>query len=104
MRLTAHTVHHGMRLPITAHTSRPWRIHELAPDFRLEDVWELPTPGGRDDLARLVRACQAERLAPWPGRRVLEPRRGGSASINQQSSHPGDGPGPSPRPGSGGRA
>src|SRR5918995_1857264 len=28
-----------MRLPNTAHTSRPWRIHELTPDFRLEDVW-----------------------------------------------------------------
>src|SRR5918999_3135155 len=43
-----------MRLPKTAHTSRPWRIHELADDFQLEDVWELPTPGGPDDLARLV--------------------------------------------------
>jgi hypothetical protein len=43
-----------MRLPSTAHTSRPWRIHEIAPDFRLEDVWALPTPGGPDDLARLV--------------------------------------------------
>ena len=44
-----------MRLPNTAHTSRPWRIHEVAPDFRLEDVWALPTPGGPDDLPRLVR-------------------------------------------------
>jgi hypothetical protein len=43
-----------MKLPDTAHTSRPWRIHELTPDFRLEDVWALPTPGGPDDLARLV--------------------------------------------------
>jgi hypothetical protein len=43
-----------MRLPDAAHTSRPWRIHELAPDFRLEDVWALPTPGGRDDFPRLV--------------------------------------------------
>jgi Protein of unknown function (DUF2867) len=44
-----------MRLPSTAHTSRPWRIHELAGEFRLEDVWALPTPGGRDDFPRLVR-------------------------------------------------
>jgi hypothetical protein len=44
-----------MRLPETAHTSRPWRIHEIAKDFELEDVWELPTPGGPDDLARLVK-------------------------------------------------
>jgi hypothetical protein len=43
-----------MRLPNTAHTSRPWRIHELTHDFRLEDVWELPTPGGPDDFPRLV--------------------------------------------------
>jgi hypothetical protein len=44
-----------MKLPNTAHTSRPWRIHELTPDFRLEDVWALPTPGGPDDFPRLVR-------------------------------------------------
>jgi hypothetical protein len=44
-----------MRLPKTAHTSRAWRIHEFTGDFELEDLWELPTPGGPDDLARLVR-------------------------------------------------
>src|SRR5215204_1362300 len=44
-----------MRLPNTAHTSRPWRIHELTRDFRLEDVWTLPTPGGPDDFPQLVR-------------------------------------------------
>ena len=44
-----------MRLPATAHTSRPWRIHEIAADFTLEDVWALPTPGGPDELDRLVR-------------------------------------------------
>jgi hypothetical protein len=43
-----------MRLPNAAHESRPWRIHELTHDFRLEDVWELPTPGGPDDFPRLV--------------------------------------------------
>ena len=43
-----------MRLPDAAHTSRPWRIHEIAPDFRLEDVWELPGRGGEDDFPRLV--------------------------------------------------
>ncbi|MEE1782355.1 DUF2867 domain-containing protein [Streptomyces sp. SP17BM10] len=43
-----------MRLPSTAHTSRPWRIHGIAPDFRVEDVWALPTPGGPDDLPHLV--------------------------------------------------
>ena len=44
-----------MKLPEHgAHTSRPWRIHELTRDFRLEDVWALPTPGGPDDFPRLV--------------------------------------------------
>jgi hypothetical protein len=43
-----------MRLPNTAHTSRPWRIHQITSDFRLEDVWALPTPGGPDDFPRLV--------------------------------------------------
>jgi Protein of unknown function (DUF2867) len=42
------------RLPDSAHTSRPWRIHELTPDFALEDVWALPTPGGPDDFHSLV--------------------------------------------------
>lgn len=48
-----------MRLPNTAHTSRPWRIHELTRDFRLEDVWALPTPGSPDDFPRLVQQFAA---------------------------------------------
>jgi hypothetical protein len=43
-----------MKLPDIEHTSRPWRIHELTRDFRLEDVWALPTPGGPDDFPRFV--------------------------------------------------
>jgi hypothetical protein len=43
-----------MRLPDSAQTSRPWRIHELTRDFRIEDVWALPTPGGPEDFPRLV--------------------------------------------------
>jgi hypothetical protein len=43
-----------MRLPDSEHTSRPWRIHEMTTDFRIEDVWALPTPGGPDDFPRLV--------------------------------------------------
>jgi hypothetical protein len=37
------------------HTSRPWRIHALTKDFRVLDVWALPTPGGPDDFPRLVK-------------------------------------------------
>jgi hypothetical protein len=48
-----------MRLPNTAHTSRPWRVHEFTRDFRLEDVWALPTPGGPDDFPRLVQGFAA---------------------------------------------
>jgi hypothetical protein len=43
-----------MRLPDTAHTSRPWRIHQLAPDFHVEDVWQLPCGGGPGEFAGLV--------------------------------------------------
>jgi hypothetical protein len=48
-----------MRLSASAHTSRPWRIHEIAPDFELEDVWGLPTPGGAGDFSRLVELATA---------------------------------------------
>jgi hypothetical protein len=48
-----------MRLPPSAHTARPWRIHELTHDFRLEDVWALPTPGSAGDFPELVRVFAA---------------------------------------------
>ena len=57
-----------MRLPNEAHTSRPWRIHEITPDFRLYDVWALPTPGDRDDFPRLVRQFAAGDTARNPSR------------------------------------
>ena len=44
----------GWRLPDSAHTSRPWRIHEITSDFRLEDVWGMPAPGGPHDYPRAV--------------------------------------------------
>lgn len=48
-----------MKLPNSAHFSQPWRIHDLARDFRLEDVWALPTPGGPDDFPRLIELVTA---------------------------------------------
>lgn len=48
-----------MRLPPAAHTSRPWRIHDLTRDFRLEDVWALPTPGGPGDFPRLLELARS---------------------------------------------
>jgi len=43
-----------MRVPNAVHESSPWRIREVAPDFTLEDVWELPAYGGADDFPRLL--------------------------------------------------
>jgi Protein of unknown function (DUF2867) len=43
-----------MRLPAEAHASQPWQIHDVIPDFELEDVWELPCRGRWDEFPRLV--------------------------------------------------
>lgn len=43
-----------MRLPNAAHESGPWRIHEIVPDFTLEDVWGLPVDGDADDFPKLL--------------------------------------------------
>ena len=59
-----------IKLPNSAHTSRPWRIHELTRDFRLEDVWALPTPGGPDDFPRLVQRFAAADPSESPSRAV----------------------------------
>jgi Protein of unknown function (DUF2867) len=63
----------GQRLPDSAHTSLPWRIHEIAPDFRVEDVWALPTPGGPGHFPRLVRQVASGDTSSNPSRtaRVL---------------------------------
>ncbi len=66
-----------MKLPSSAHTSQPWRIHEIAPDFDLEDVWALPTPGGPDDFPRLVRQFSAGDTsdnASWAARMLFRIR------------------------------
>jgi hypothetical protein len=60
----------AMRLPNSEHTSRPWRIHELTRDFRLEDVWALPTPGGPDDFPRLVQGIASADPSHRPSRAV----------------------------------
>jgi len=56
-----------MTVSRSEHTSRPWRIHELTSDFRLEDVWALPVTGGPDDLARLVdQVATGDPARDWP--------------------------------------
>ncbi|AZK95316.1 MULTISPECIES: DUF2867 domain-containing protein [Streptomyces] len=50
-----------MRLPRTAHTEQPWRIHAVAPDFRVEDVWSFRTPGaGPGDFPVMLAAMRAD--------------------------------------------
>ena len=58
----------GARLPNATHISRPWRIHELARDFRLEDVWALPTPGGPGDFPYLVEGFASGATGDSPSR------------------------------------
>lgn len=55
-----------MKLQNSAHTSRHWRIHELAPDFHLEDVWALPASGGRDEFRELVQTLAASNPSQSP--------------------------------------
>ncbi|MBH0777953.1 DUF2867 domain-containing protein [Nocardia bovistercoris] len=43
-----------MRIPISVFTDQPWRVHAVAPDFDVADVWLLPASGGPRDLDRLV--------------------------------------------------
>jgi Protein of unknown function (DUF2867) len=58
------------RLPNSAHSSRPWRIHEIAADFRLEDVWALPVRGEKSDFCALVQGIAAgdPSRGSWPAR------------------------------------
>lgn len=59
-----------MKLPESAHTEQPWRIHEIAPDFRIEDVWSFRTPGaGPDDFPAMIEALrEISGQASWPTR------------------------------------
>jgi hypothetical protein len=59
-----------MRLANSDHESRPWRIAEIAPDFRLEDVWALPAQGGAEDFETLLEVIAS-----------LDPAHGESAAT-----------------------
>ena len=56
------------RLDSAAHTNEPWRIHGIAPEFELYDVWALPTPGGPDDFPLLKQRFLNGDLANNPSR------------------------------------
>jgi hypothetical protein len=60
-----------MRLPNSAHTSLPWRIHAIAPDFRVEDVWALPTPGEAGDFPALLELVTGADVARGGGSPIV---------------------------------
>jgi hypothetical protein len=62
-----------MRVPNAVHASRPWRIGEIAPDFRLEDAWALPGYGGAGDFPALLEVMTSRELASGasPATRLL---------------------------------
>ena len=93
-----------MRLPNTAHESRPWRIREIAPDFIVEDVWALPAYGGAEDFQKLIEAMASGDPAnseSLPTRLLwrLRDRLGKWFSLGRISSPAGGGAGGLPIPG-----
>jgi hypothetical protein len=67
-----------VRLAHDAHEARPWRIHDIVPDFRLEDVWELPVEGGPGELPRLVALIASfdpVQMSSMPARTLFAIRR-----------------------------
>lgn len=65
-----HELETGMRLSNSEHESHVCRIREIAPDFRLEDVWALPAQGGAEDFATLLEVMAS-----------LDPANGGSRAT-----------------------
>ncbi len=64
------TIQMRTRRPNSEHESSRWRIAEIAPDFRLEDVWTLPAQGGAEDFGALLEVMAS-----------LDPAHGESAAT-----------------------
>ena len=47
------TVH--LRQVNSAYAAQPWLISQIAPDFKLLDVWALPAQGGPDDFGSFLK-------------------------------------------------
>jgi hypothetical protein len=99
-----------MKLPNSAHESRPWRIREIAADFTLEDVWALPAYGDAGDFETLLEMLLAsdpahadslptralwqlrDRLGSWFDLgRISAPVGGGRGNAPGELPIPGDG-------------
>lgn len=66
-----------MKLDNAEHISRPWRIHEIASDFTLLDVWGLPVNGNAEefnDLLALVTSSDPANLESFPARLLWQIR------------------------------
>ncbi|MFF4196787.1 DUF2867 domain-containing protein [Nonomuraea sp. NPDC001831] len=64
-----------MRLANAVHTGRPWRIHDIAGGFELEDVWAIRTPGaGQEDFSAVLAALRDAGDGPLPVRLLLAVR------------------------------
>jgi Protein of unknown function (DUF2867) len=58
-----------MSADVAAHCARPWRVHTLAPDFELLDLWELPLdadPLRGESFADFLRVFIASGTESWP--------------------------------------
>lgn len=65
------------RLAESAHTSRPWRLHAIAPDFNLEDVWELPGEARASEfhaVVAMIAGADPGSLGPLPVRALWAAR------------------------------
>lgn len=52
-----------------AHRARPWRVHSLAADFELVDLWEIPLaadPARGETFVEFLRVFTTAQAASWP--------------------------------------
>ncbi len=60
-----------MTADVAAHRARPWRVHTLAPDFELLDLWEVPVGDANgstidETFADFLRVFVASGADRWP--------------------------------------
>ncbi len=59
----------GAAITVAAHRGRPWRVHTLAPDFELLDLWEVPLgadPAHGETFAEFLRVFTTAGASTWP--------------------------------------
>ena len=71
----------GVRLPDSLYWYDAWRIHEIAPDFVVEDVWALPVHGDAEDFRGLVELMASS--GPANAGSLRPTHSGGSATAGR---------------------